>query len=165
MARHTIAQSERRLNAVDGNPKLAKTLDFRAMEVVSELVQAATSVRNQIEQGPLAANKLSFSAYQVLLIVSTWQPIETREIAAEAALGKAALSGVLGTLERRGLITRKKTRDDARLVQVSLTVAGRQLFERLLPQVNAIESQLAGQIHPSNRALFIDLLRGLATGN
>ncbi len=162
MARHTIAQSERRLKAVDGKPALAKKLDFEAMTVIVELTQAAAAVRNLIEQGPLAASKLSFTSYQVLWIVSTWQPIETREIAAEAGLGKAALSGVLGTLERRALITRKKARDDARLVQVSLTAVGKKLFEALLPEVNALEAELVKQIHPNNRALAIDLLRGLA---
>ena len=165
MANHTIAQSQRRLKSVDGNAELAKQIDFEAMAVIAELAQAAASVRNRIEQGPLAEVKLSFTGYQVLWIVWTWQPIETREIASEAGLGKAALSGVLATLERRGLITRKKARDDARLVQVSLTAAGKKQFEKLLPLVNALEAEIAAEIHPNNRALAIDLLRKLSAEN
>ena len=165
MAQHTVAQIERRLKAVDGNSQLADSLNFEAMALIAELGQAAAAVRNRIEQGPLSASNLSYTGYQVMLIVATWQPIETREIAAEAGLGKAALSGVLATLERRKLISRSKSRDDARLVRVSLTPAGKELFDELLPQVNQLEAELTEQIHPNNRALLIDLLRKLAAGD
>ncbi|MEN9713481.1 MAG: hypothetical protein RLZZ164_145 [Actinomycetota bacterium] len=163
MAGHTIAQTQRKLQAVTGNQALAKSLDFEAMTVITSLAQAAGAVRNRIEQGPLATAKLSWSAYLVLWIVWTWQPIETREIVSEAGLGKPALSGILATLEKRELISRKKSRDDARLVQVSLTVTGQKLIEELLPQVNAIEAEIAAQIHENNRRLIADTLSGITT--
>ena len=163
MAGHTIAQTQRKLQAVTGNQALAKSLDFEAMTVITNLAQAAGAVRNRIEKGPLASAKLSWSAYLVLWIVWTWQPIETREIASEASLGKPALSGILATLERRGLILRKKSRDDARLVQVSLTASGQKLIEELLPQVNAIEKEIAALIHENNRKLIADTLSAIAS--
>ena len=163
MAGHTIAQTQRKLQAVTGNQALAKSLDFEAMTVITNLAQAAGAVRNRIEQGPLASAKLSWSAYLVLWIVWTWQPIETREIASEASLGKPALSGILATLERRGLILRKKSRDDARLVQVSLTASGQKLIEELLPQVNAIEKEIAALIHENNHKLIADTLSAIAS--
>lgn len=158
MAGHTIAQTERKLGDIAANRALGAKLDYEAMSLVTELSRAAATTRNRIEQGPLATAKLSWSAYLVLWIVWTWQPIETREIAAEAGLGKSALSGVLTTLEKRSLIVRKKNSQDARLVEVALTPAGKKLFEGLLPEVNALETEIAELVHPNNRALLLDTL-------
>ncbi len=163
MASHTIAQTQRRIENIAGQAQFASTLDFDAMALSAELAQAAAAVRNRLEQGPLAESKLSFSAYQVLWIVWSWQPIETRAIAAEAGLGKAALSGILNTLERRNLITRTKSNDDARIVEVALTDLGRVQFEVLLPAVNWVENEVLSEIHANNRDLIIDTLRKLAT--
>ena len=154
MASHTIAQTQRRIN---------KGLDADAMALSAELARAANAVRNRLEQGPLAEAKLSYSGFLVLWIVWAWQPIETRAIAAEAGLGKAALSGVLNTLEKRKLIERTKSKDDGRIIEVSLTEAGRVLLEALLPQVNAAEREVFAGVHTSNRDLMVDTLRSLAT--
>lgn len=161
MANHTIAQTQRRLAAPTANPALAKQLDFDAMSLTAGLAQAAGAVRNRLEQGPLAKHKLSWSGYLVLWIVWAWQPVETRDIASEAGLGKPALSGILATLEKRSLITRKKSRDDARLVLVSLTDSGLELIEEILPQVNAVEREVADAIDSKNRSFLIDLLQTL----
>lgn len=141
----------------------ADSLDFEVMALSAELARAANAVRNRLEQGPLAEAKLSYSAFLVLWIVWAWQPIETRAIAAEAGLGKAALSGVLNTLEKRKLIERTKSQDDGRIVEVRLTDLGRVQFEVLLPSLNTAEREVFAGVHTSNRDLMVDTLRSLAT--
>jgi DNA-binding MarR family transcriptional regulator len=161
LANHTIAQTQRRLAAPTANAGLAKQLDFDAMSLSAGLAQAAGAVRNRLEQGPLAKHKLSWSGYLVLWIVWAWQPVETRDIASEAGLGKPALSGILATLEKRNLITRKKSRDDARLVLVTLTDSGLQLIEEILPQVNTVELEITEAIESKNLSFLTDLLHAL----
>ena len=117
-------------------------LDFEAMAVTSNLFRAANAVRNHLERTVLAKSDLTWTAFVVLWVVWIWEPIQTRGIAAEGGFSKATLSGVLTTLEKRGLLIRRKSEDDGRLVLVSLTISGRRLMKRLFPKFNEEERNI-----------------------
>ena len=121
-------------------------IDATAMAACSNLFRAANAVRNHLERSVLADHDLSWTAFVVLWVVWIWEPIETREIAAEAGFSKATLTGVLDTLEGRGLVTRARSAADGRLVEVSLTARGRRLMTKLFPAFNATETELVGQM-------------------
>lgn len=154
---HTLAETERQVNE-----RLAgKTIDFQAMAVVSNLFRAATAVRNHLERTVLASNDLSWTAFVVLWVVWIWEPIETRQIADEGGFSKATLTGVLRTLEGRGLLTRSKSKDDGRLVLVKLTSKGRRLMEDLFPKFNAEEQVIAGVLSVKNQVVAAEALRAV----
>lgn len=156
--RHTLAQTEARVAEQLGN----LNLDFQAMAVTANLFRAANTVRNQLERSVLAEAELSWTAFVVLWVTWIWEPIETREVAAECGISKATVTGVLKTLEGRGLITRTKSTDDGRLVLVSLTPAGKKLLEELFPQFNKAESQIVASIESGKQHAFAENLRLLA---
>ncbi len=132
---HTLAETERQVTE-----RLSDlTLDYEAMAVVSNLFRAANSVRNHLERTVLAPADLTWTAFVVLWVVWIWQPVETRVIAAEGGFSKATLSGVLTTLEKRGLVERARSTTDGRLVDVSLTPVGEKLMRGLFPKFNAEE--------------------------
>ena len=132
---HTLAETERQVQARLGD----LTLDFEAMAVVSNLFRAANAVRNHLERTVLAPADLTWTAFVVLWVVWIWDRVETRVIAAEGGFSKATLSGVLTTLEGRGLVERSRSEADGRLVEVTLTPAGRKLMRSLFPKFNAEE--------------------------
>lgn len=84
----------------------------------------------------------------VLWVTWIWGSAETRVIADETGVSKATLSGVLTTLEKRGLVVRSRSEDDGRLVLVELTSKGRRLIMRLFPRINA-EETLATRLLPA----------------
>ncbi len=132
---HTLSETESAVSQRLGD----LNLDFEAMAVASNLFRAANAVRNHLERTVLARSDLTWTAFVVLWVTWIWEPIETRQIAAEAGFSKATLSGVLATLEGRGLIERTRGKTDGRLVTVSLTSTGRRLMKRLFPEFNAEE--------------------------
>ena len=138
-------------------------LDFEAMAVTSNLFRAANSVRNHLERTVLAKSDLTWTAFVVLWVVWIWEPIQTSNIAAEGGFSKATLSGVLTTLEGRGLLTRQKSPDDGRLVLVSLTPSGRRLMKKLFPEFNKEEQNitrhLATRDMPSAAQMLRELIR------
>ena len=139
---HTLRETERHVDE-----RLAgMQIDFQAMAVASNLFRAATAVRNHLERSVLAPHELSWSAFVVLWVVWIWETSETREIAAEAGFSKATLTGVLNTLEKRGLATRKRSKDDGRLVLVTLTSKGKKLMEQLFPLFNKQEQFIASAL-------------------
>jgi DNA-binding MarR family transcriptional regulator len=152
---HTLAETERQVSE-----RLSHmTLNFDAMAVSSNLFRAATAVRNHLERTVLAEADLSWTAFVVLWVTWIWEPIETRQIAEEVGFSKATLTGVLSTLESRGLVTRKKSKEDGRLVLVELTARGRKLMDKLFPAFNKQETAIINSIAPSKQVLLADQLR------
>ncbi len=152
---HTLAETERQVSE-----RLAHmTLNFDAMAVSSNLFRAATAVRNHLERTVLAEADLSWTAFVVLWVTWIWEPIETRQIAEEGGFSKATLTGVLSTLESRGLVIRKKSKDDGRLVLVELTTRGRKLMDKLFPAFNKQETAIINSIAPAKQVLLADQLR------
>src|ERR1700679_4178133 len=95
-------------------------LDFTAMAAVSNIYRAANAIRNQMERDVLAQADLSWAAFTVLFVLWIWGDHQTRHLAAEAGITKGTLTGVLKTLEKRGLTRRYEHDKDGRLVVVSL---------------------------------------------
>lgn len=156
---HTLAETERQVSE-----RLSHmTLDFEAMAVTSNLFRAASAVRNHLERTVLLSSDLSWTAFVVMWVAWIWEPIETRQIAAEGGFSKATLTGVLGTLEGRGLVTREKSTTDGRLVIVQLTDAGRTLMDKLFPKFNKQEQEIAGAMSHDSRVAVAEALRLLTT--
>jgi DNA-binding MarR family transcriptional regulator len=136
-------------------------LDFEAMAVMSNLFRAASAVRNHFERNVLAPSGLSWTAFVVLWVTWIWEPAETREIAGEAGISKATLTGVLSTLEKRGLAMRSRSADDGRLVLVTLTLAGEKLMADLFPKFNKQEVEVVAPIATGQRVALADMLRAI----
>jgi len=154
---YTLSETESAVIATLGD----LNVDFEAMAVASNLFRAANAVRNHLERTVLSRADLTWTAFVVLWVTWVWEPIETREIAAEGGFSKATLSGVLTTLESRGLLTRTRGEKDRRLVIVQLTPPGRRLMKRLFPQFNAEEREVTRLLSSSQKRLAAQFLRDL----
>ena len=154
---HTLAETERQVN----QKLVHKNINFEAMAVTSNLFRAANSVRNHLERTVLAKSDLSWTAFVVLWVVWIWEPVESRVIAEEGGFSKATLTGVMQTLEGRGLITRTRSNKDGRLVLVKLTAKGRKMMKQLFPEFNKGERLAVADLKRSDLGIFADLLRAV----
>jgi len=168
------SQEHRTLSATEAavSARLASmTLDMPAMAAVSNVYRAAGVIRNHFEHTVLAPYNLTWTGWVVLWVVWIWQEIETRHVAAEAGISKGTLTGVAGTLEKRGLLERRAHPDDARRVLLSLTPAGLQLMAELFPLFNkqealVVESLSADEVQvlaAALRKIVVDLETGPAS--
>src|SRR4029078_10751902 len=129
-------------------------LDFAAMAAVSNIYRAANVVRNHMERQVLVDGHLSWAAFTVLFVLWIWGDQQTRHLAEEAGVTKGTLTGVLKTLEKRGLARGRGNDADGRLVLVSLEPKGQDVIERLFPAFNRGEAQVsAGLTGPANGQL------------
>lgn len=152
---HTLAETERAAES-----RIAGlALDIESMHVVSNLFRAANAVRNHMERNVLAPADLTWTAFVVLWVTWIWGSAETRVIAEETGVSKATLSGVLTTLEKRGLVQRTRSEADGRLVLVELTPRGKRLITRLFPKINAEETLATRLLPPDGKEATADLLR------
>ena len=99
----------------------------------------------------------------VLWVVWIWDGAETRHAAENAAISKATLTGVVKTLEARGLITRRVSDTDRRLVHLELTPDGLNLMKELYPIFNAAEAEVVAGPSPRSVAQLTNSLRSIVT--
>jgi DNA-binding MarR family transcriptional regulator len=150
-----LVQAERDIRARIGEQEL----DFAAMAAVSNIYRAANAIRNQLEQQVLAAEDLSWAAFTVLFVLWIWGDQQTRHLAAEAGVTKGTLTGVLKTLEKRGLARRRGHEEDGRLVLVSLEPRGQDVIERLFPAFNRGEALVSASLSTREKDQLASLLR------
>jgi MarR family transcriptional regulator, organic hydroperoxide resistance regulator len=150
-----LVQAERDIRSRIGD----QHLDFAAMAAVSNIYRAANVVRNHMERKVLADEDLSWAAFTVLFVLWIWGEQQTRHLAVEAGVTKGTLTGVLKTLEKRGLTKRQAHDEDGRLVLVSLEPKGEAVIERLFPAFNAGETQVSGGLSDREKNQLARLLR------
>jgi len=149
LSRYVRATAEAR---GDAHPTLVETerqvaqrlagmnIDMDSMAAVSNVYRAANAVRNHLERTVLAPHDLTWTGWVVLWVVWIWGDLETRHVASEAGISKGTLTGVMSTLENRGLVKRRAHPDDARRVLLALTPKGKKLMATLFPLFNAEEA-------------------------
>ena len=155
--RHTHAETEKAMSDhVGGLP-----LDFKAAHALSTLFRAANAVRTELTNKVLREHDLTWTGFVVMWVVWIWEEMETRHVAESADISKATLTGVVKTLEGRGLIKRTGDENDRRLVLLSLTPEGIRLMEKLYPIFNTVESQLVSGLSDRSIQDLTRILRNL----
>jgi MarR family transcriptional regulator, organic hydroperoxide resistance regulator len=157
--RHTLAETEKAMSAhVSELP-----LNFPAAAAVSSLYRAANAVRVYLTNSVLREHGLTWTGFVVLWVVWIWDGVETRHAAENAAISKATLTGVVKTLESRGLLTRRISDTDRRLVNLELTSEGAALMKELYPIFNAAEAEVVAGLSPRKLSELTNSLRSIVT--
>ena len=158
---HTLAETERAMTDRVGT----LALDFPAAHAISSLYRAANAARQHLTNKVLRPNDLTWTGFLVLWLLWIWDSMQTRYVAENVGISKATLTGVTDTLVNRGLVRRVHSTVDRRLVELTLTPAGRELMTELYPQFNLAEAELvAGLPTPEVEALTRTLRHIVTTG-
>ncbi|MEM1334285.1 MAG: MarR family transcriptional regulator [Actinomycetota bacterium] len=104
---------------------------------------------------------LSSAGFRVLFTVWVFESLEPRQIARFSGVSTAAVSGVVSTLERRGLVRKQRRTDDRRRLDVRLTPAGRALVAEVYTNQNEREGVVFADFEPDELAAFTRSLRRL----
>ncbi len=143
-----------------------RDVDVYATGVMSNIYRVASMMRNHMEREILVDDGLSFTAFIVMFTLWVWGDMESQRLAGKAGVTKGTLTGVVKTLERRGLCVRGGSAEDRRRVIVSLTENGANVVQKLAPLYNREESRLVDGLSLENQLLVANSLRAvLKTGS
>ena len=134
-------------------------LDLLSLAAVSNVFRTATVLRNHMERDVLRRHQLSWSAFVVLFVLRIWGSQESRSLATEAGISGGTLSGVLDTLERKGLAERRAIPEDRRRVEVVLTATGTKVVDEVMPALNREEALVTGGLTDDEMGTLARLLR------
>ncbi|HYF59406.1 MAG TPA: MarR family transcriptional regulator [Burkholderiaceae bacterium] len=122
----------------DGSAPVDRTLLF-------SLIRLVNLAARPFQEGLGRRHGIGLAEWRALAVLSSRPATTASEIAQRTGLDKMTVSRALGALERGGRIVRRPDPDDGRRALVSLTAAGRRLFEALWKQARGREEHaLAG---------------------
>jgi DNA-binding MarR family transcriptional regulator len=154
-----LLRAERDVEARLAEVGIDVDLDFASMAAVANVFRVASAARGHLERTVLADVGLSFTAFTVMWVLWVWGEMETRELAVDAGITKATLSGVVGTLERRDLVVRRRVAGDGRLVRVAATRTGDALMASLFARFNEGEARIVAALDADESRQLARLLR------
>ncbi len=132
----------------------------RALGTYIKLLRAADSVRNRA-MDHLTGTGLTASQFGTLEMLLHRGPLCQKAIATKLLVSGGNITMVIDNLEKRGLVERRRSRDDRRYVSVTLTAPGRHLISRVFPRhvVRVVEE--LSTLTPAEQDLLGNLCRRL----
>jgi DNA-binding MarR family transcriptional regulator len=134
--------------------KLDEFLPYR-LNVCSALVTQALS------RIYAARYKIGVPEWRVLVTLGEFGNMTAKAIGHHSHMHKTKVSRAVALLERRKLVARKTNRDDLREAFLSLTPAGRDVYDELAPAALEFMRQLMETVDPADRAALNRVLSKL----
>lgn len=132
--------------------------DVAATELAINVLYTAELLARQVDQAlrPFGLSRGSHNVLQILGGAS--EALTPSEVMARLTVTGATVTGLLDTLEARGLARRSPHPSDRRRVLVEITDEGRRLLDELVPELIEHEKRWAAGLRPSQREQLIRLL-------
>jgi DNA-binding MarR family transcriptional regulator len=151
---HAIAFTSRRLPNVD---PVTMRLGLALRRLSSALVYDLESTVHR-------PRGWSWSGFRVLVVLWTTGPVAVHTVAQLSGMGRAAVSSVLLTLERNGLVSKLPSAADRRVIEVDLSSAGRRAVSSAYPAHNQRERVLVASLTSQEQRTLTRLLEKLLHG-
>jgi DNA-binding MarR family transcriptional regulator len=138
-------------------PALLKLDDFlpHRLNVLSSLVSHALTRVYGRRHG------IGIPEWRVLVTLGEHGVMTGKAIGAQTYMHKTKVSRAVAQLEQRKLVTRRANRADLREAFLSLSAAGRAVYEEAAPIAIAFTNRLSEVVAPSDRAAFDRAVRQL----
>ncbi|WP_238433343.1 MarR family winged helix-turn-helix transcriptional regulator [Micromonospora tarensis] len=136
------ATTSRRVTGVHRHMTNRRAASRPESDPVAQLCRTANTVRALLERTVLREADLTWTTYDVLVLVCACDVLEPAAIAAEIGIARATLTNALGLLSDRDLIRRELQEHDLRRTVVRPTRAGLDLAGQLRRRVDAQQSTL-----------------------
>lgn len=140
------------------------SVDVEAISLVFLLSRLAGQLLGELDVRVHRPRGWSWSGFRIMLAVLVMGPLEPRQVAPLAGVTRASISAVLNTLERDGLVERRRDSADRRIVTIVLTETGRQQVLATYVDQHDVEREWAGTLSASEIKQMTKLVRKMLAG-
>jgi DNA-binding MarR family transcriptional regulator len=139
-------------------------VDPAAMRLVLTLHRVTSALVYDLEASVHRPRGWTWPGFRVLFVLWLAGPAEAKRVAELSGMSRAAVSALVNTLERDGLVARRQADHDRRAVRLSLTDAGHAAITSAFRAHNERERAWAGLLTATERATLVKLLDKLTAG-
>ncbi|WP_287153153.1 MarR family transcriptional regulator [Candidatus Solincola tengchongensis] len=137
-------------------------------ERVLEAVTGIAEAWNERAAGWLRENQVTFVQFRAILLLSRSGSQTLSQLSEGLSRARCSVTGLVDRLEAKGLVRRRRSRGDRRVVYVSLTEKGRKLAENLkekvVPEIDRLGEKIMGRLTDAEAAALSSALRKLKEG-
>ena len=137
------------------------TVDPAVFAATFDLFRVANRLMYDFETTVHRPLGMSWAGFRVLFCTWIEGEVEPRELARLCAVSRGTVSSVLNTLERDGLVSRRRQSSDRRVVTVAITEQGRDRVKEAFERQHAREHQWLGSLDRQSITSLVALLRHL----
>ena len=101
---------------------------------------------------------LTIPQWRVIAVLARSPGLSAAAVAERTAMDKVAVSRAVSGLTRTGRVRRLLAANDRRRSVLSLTARGQAVYRQIVPLARAYERRLLGELSPSERSQFDQLL-------
>lgn len=150
--------SKQLLRVPAGFGKGLRGVDASSTELVVNLIRLGSRLEDSVASNLRPAD-ISPAAMNVLMVLRQAKAsLCPSEISARLVRTRGTVTGVLDSLERRGLIARQQDAHDRRMIRIELTAAGRALLDRVMPTLWSHEATLLQHLTVKEKATLLRLV-------
>ncbi len=136
------------------NLKGAKDLDRSATHLLHRASQCATELFSaDTRTGGLTPRQLA-----VLTAIGDKEGLSQTDLVERTGIDRSTMADLIARLLRRGLVNRRRTREDARAYSVKLSPQGTRVLRQAQPGAAATDQRLLASLPAGKRQDFIDAL-------
>jgi DNA-binding MarR family transcriptional regulator len=151
-------------HAVHAASRELPEVDPAAMRLVLTLHRVTSALIYDIEASVHRPRGGTWPGFRVMFVLWLAGPAEAKRVAELSGMSRAAVSALVNTLERDGLVERRQADHDRRAVRLSLTPAGHDAITSAFRAHNQREQAWAGLLTEPERATLVALLEKLMAG-
>jgi DNA-binding MarR family transcriptional regulator len=148
--------------AVDQAHERLPDVDPLAMRLVMTLHRVAGMVVYDVESTVHRPRGWSWPGFRAMFCLWLAAPVEAKKVAELTGMSRAAVSALVATLERDGLVAKGRAPHDGRAVQLTLTDKGSQSIASDFDAHNSREREWAAALTEAEQRTLIRLLDKLA---
>lgn len=128
------------------------------------LFHRAVQVVTEIYQAEMANYDITARQYAVLFALAHSEGMSQSELVDATGIDRSTMADIVRRMLKKGIVQRKRDKDDARAYEVKITEEGIRLFKVVQPIVHKIEEKLLSSLKGRRVEEFLDNL-GMIVGN
>ena len=139
--------------------KGGKDLERSAMHLLHRAGQCATDIFSSEAR----ISGLTPRQFAVLMVVADEEGLTQTDLVERTGIDRSTLADIVGRLLGRGLIQRRRAKDDARAYAIKLTPQGAKTLREAQPGATATDQKLLASLPPAKRQEFLESLNLIVT--
>lgn len=145
-----------------GREKIAKASATSSLDNSPiHLLHRAGQCAGDIFQAEMAGDGLTPRQFAVLVTVSQNEGLSQTHLVEQTGIDRSTLADIVRRMLKKGLLQRRRTREDARAYAVKLTDAGWTALRNAVPHTNRVDETILSALPSQNRERFLKDLRGI----
>lgn len=139
---------------------LQNRLEKSPLHLLHRAGQGAAEVfQKEFDSGDLTARQ-----FAVLLTVSQHQGLSQTHLVDRTGIDRSTLADIVRRMMKKGLLQRRRTRNDARAYSVKLTENGAKLLKAADPQTRRVDEKILAALPAMQRERFMQDLNAIVQG-